>query len=130
MTFLIIGLLTAAVAWFVNRKWLSNLGVYGLILAAPFLEEILKTVGAVVFRTDIFFVHAAFGTVEAVYDINTGTHNIFAGLFSFLGHIVFGYITAIIFLRSNIFFALAAGISAHIFWNFIVVFLVRTKYIK
>ncbi len=128
MIFFAVGLLTAAAAWFVNRKWFSNFGVYGLVLAAPFLEEILKTSGAVLFRTDIFFVHATFGTVEAIYDINTGAHSISAGLFSFLGHIIFGYISSVIFLYSNIIFALAAGISAHVLWNLFVVYLVKMKY--
>ncbi|MBZ4688235.1 MAG: hypothetical protein PWQ96_864 [Clostridia bacterium] len=127
MSFIMVGLLVSLIAWLVNRYFVINLGSAGLIAVAPILEEVLKTGGAVLLGADIFFVHAFFGAAEAVIDINTGAHSKSAGILSFLGHLLFGYLAAVAYHIANIWWALIAGIVVHILWNFSIVLLVSMR---
>ena len=127
MSFVVVGLLISLVAWLINRYFVINLGLIGVIAVAPILEEILKTGGAVFLGANIFLVHAFFGAAEAVVDINAGTHNKGAGIVSFLGHLFFGYLTTVVYLTWNIWWALTTGIVVHVFWNFSIILLVNTR---
>ncbi len=91
-------------------------------MAAPFTEEIAKTVPAVLFQCPIFAAHALFGLVESVYDLNRSPRGgAAAALASLGGHAVVGGATAWAFSNSgSLALALGAGILLHLTWNLIV----------
>jgi len=128
MLFLVAGLLASAVAWSLNRWSLHVLGDEVVVYLAPLVEECAKTIAAVALGASIFFTHATFGTVEAVWDIFTSRRTgIPAGMVSYFGHMVFGYLSEKLFLAfTGVLLAVIGGYAAHLVWNlFVIKVLVR-----
>ncbi len=91
MNWLLAGILAATVAWQFNKIIVKYWGEWGTVWITPVLEEISKTVGAVLLNTDIILTQGLFGAIEALYDLKTSRRKgISAAVASLLGHTVFG----------------------------------------
>ncbi|MGE5484182.1 MAG: hypothetical protein ACM3X4_04065 [Ignavibacteriales bacterium] len=115
-------LISVATAFFTNRLLARALGEKRTALAAPFTEEIAKTVPAVLLHCSILATHVLFGLVEAVYDLNRSAEGgPAAAIASLGGHAVVGGATAWVAANTgSIALALGAGIVLHLAWNLMV----------
>jgi len=123
MNWLWSGIFSAIGAWFLNKLVVKYWGWQGTVWVAPFVEEILKTGTALILHGDIVLSHGAFGAVEAVYDVNTSPQRgVSAALASFIGHLLFGFISQTGYFWRGGSFAAAVllGSSVHVVWNLFV----------
>lgn len=92
------------------------------IYLAPLVEEVAKTVPAVLFSVDIFFTHLFFGVVEGAWELVSSRRNgFYAGLSAVAGHSVFGFITVFVLQAYGaLALALAAAYLAHAAWNHVI----------
>lgn len=130
MTFLLAGFLASALAWFINRWFLRVMEEGVVVYIAPFVEESAKTMTAVAVGASIFFTHATFGAVEAIWDIFSSQRaGIPAGAASFFGHMIFGCLAEKLFLSfTGIFPAVVGSYASHVGWNlFVMKVLVRRQ---
>lgn len=116
------GLLAAGVSWVTNGQIAERLGPRGLLYLVPAVEELTKSLFAIALNSSLFLSHAVFGTVEAVYDtLMTRKTGVWAGLVSYLGHMLFGLITLGIYrLTGLVLFGLMGGYLVHLAWNLLV----------
>jgi hypothetical protein len=113
--------MAAALAWQVNKligQWAGKRWVY----LAPLVEETSKTTASVLFGGDILLTHLAFGAVEGFWEYFNRRNGYYAGLAALASHSIFGFITFLVYhFYGTLTPALAAGILAHIAWNYLVV---------
>ncbi len=116
------GLIAALIAWLVNGQIALRAGNKGIVCLVPAIEEGAKTLTAILLNSSIFLSHAVFGTVEAVYDtLVTKKNGVWAGLISYLGHMIFGLITLGLYRATGyLLIGLAGGYSAHLAWNWLI----------
>ena len=120
--YLLAGLIAATAAYSVNRLLVRRFGIQVIVFITPILEEGLKTGAAYFFQTSILSVHLLFGMIEGIYDLQTASRGISAGLMSIVWHGVFGGVT--IFVASfmgNLVYGLLAAIFLHYIGNNLVV---------
>lgn len=119
MNWIISGIISAVLAWVLNKKILHYWGDKGTVWVTPVVEEMLKTVAALVLGADIILTHGVFGTIEAVYDVNTAPkRGVSAALVSFWGHLMFGAAANIGYLLyGHVGSAILAGAILHLAWN-------------
>jgi len=130
MSFLVAGLLASAAVFILNRWSLRIAGEEVIVYLAPLVEESAKTVLAVALGASIFFTHATFGTVEAVWDIFGSRRNgILAGAAGYFGHMLFGFLAERLFFSyASVFPAVAGSYAVHVAWNlFVMKILVRKQ---
>ncbi|WP_066634303.1 hypothetical protein [Desulfolucanica intricata] len=131
MLFIIAGIMSAAAAWLLNN-FLFGLVKERAILVAPVVEELAKTLTAILLGTSIFFTHFIFGIIEAAWDIYSSRKlGQTAALLSVGGHTGFGLAAELIFFwQQNIFYAVSAGLIMHLSWNFMVSQIIRLSKTK
>lgn len=129
MKFIVAGVLAAALSWAGNRAALKIMGTKVIVIGAPLLEEVAKTGSSLLLSTSIVLTHGFFGFIEGVYDAwGSGFNGIKAGIVSFLGHLFYGYVTYLVFLKYHVFFAaILTGYVVHMLWNIAVMKFVVTK---
>ncbi len=127
--YIIAGLLAAALSWAGNRAALKLIGTKVIVVSAPLLEELAKSGISVLLNTSLVLTHGVFGIVEGLYDAwGSGFQGIKAGIISFLGHLLYGYVTYLVLLKYNLFFAsVLAGYLVHMLWNIAVMKFLVTK---
>ncbi|MBE3580903.1 MAG: hypothetical protein IMW96_04605 [Thermoanaerobacteraceae bacterium] len=113
--YLLAGLLAAALAWTGNRFLFSFLKFDGL-LWGPLLEEALKTGLALAWGAPVLLVHAAFGLVEAGWELTRARRG--AALAAVGGHTLFGVAAAGLWEGSGqAVLAWGGGFLLHFLWN-------------
>ncbi len=114
--------ISITIAFAVNRTFARTAGENRAALAAPFTEEIAKTVPAVLLNCPIFATHLLFGVAESVYDLNRSPgEGAAAAVASLGGHAAAGGATAWTLANTgSLALALAAGVALHLAWNLIV----------
>ncbi|NPV71090.1 MAG: hypothetical protein HPY55_10670 [Firmicutes bacterium] len=113
---------SVALAFSVNRALSKSVGEARAALAAPFTEEIVKTVPAVLLGSPVVPAHILFGLAESVYDLwRSPRRGGAAALASVLGHAAFGGATAFAWRTAGSLPAgIGAGIALHFLWNLLV----------
>lgn len=116
------GVFAAAAVYPLNGWIAARAGTGGMVLLVPAVEEGAKTLPAVLLDCPIFLAHAAFGTVEAVYDtLVTRKTGIWAGLASFFGHLAFGLLTQRVFqITGSAALGVLGAYLVHLAWNWLV----------
>ncbi|GAB6086116.1 hypothetical protein [Alkaliphilus crotonatoxidans] len=125
--FILSGILAAFFAYLLNKVILKRFGGNSLIMIVPLAEELIKTLAAMVINRNILATHIVFGIIEGGYDIFNSPKKIgkLAALASILSHSLFGYITLLVFNRSqSIFIAILVAWLFHSGWNWYI-----TKYL-
>ncbi|MFZ5945275.1 MAG: hypothetical protein ACOYVD_14315 [Bacillota bacterium] len=118
MAFFLAGTSAAFFAWFLNRIIVRRWGDAAIIVPVPIIEETLKTVGAVLFSTSIFYTHLVFGIIEGIWDIKVNIKGLLPGIMSLLTHSFFGLVTTYFHqLTGYISMAILVSIICHIGWN-------------
>lgn len=120
MAYLLAALMAAA-SFLLNRELLRRFGSHVVVSLSPILEESVKTLSAYYFQADLITVHAGFGVIEAAYDWCSSQGTAWkAAALSIAGHSLFGVVTAFCWRFSGIvWLGLAAGCTAHLLWNVI-----------
>ena len=122
MLAILAGSLAALAAWGLNSIIVRRWGDAAISVLVPVIEELLKTLLAVMFSASIFLTHFTFGIIEAIWDIKANVRGLRAGLVGLLTHSGFGLITWMIYQLTGILsLALMASITAHITWNSIII---------
>ncbi|SCX78625.1 hypothetical protein [Alkaliphilus peptidifermentans] len=125
--FLISGIFSAINAYLWNKWILKQLGNKGLVLLVPFIEEVSKTLIALMLRASILGAHCVFGVIEGIYDIKTSSKSIgkLAALASIVSHSFFGWVTYAVYSKTG-FISVSILIAwvLHSSWNWYI-----TKYI-
>ena len=123
MDFLGAGLLAAGMVWVINRRILQSDEPWNIMFIIPAVEEVAKTGLAILFNGPILLTHGVFGTVEAVIDVfATRRKGIAAGMVSYLGHFLFGFLTILgQGYLGSIWAGLGLAYLAHAYWNVLVV---------
>lgn len=119
MTFMLAGLVAAGFSWLLNGLLVDKAGRWWVVVFGPGLEEFLKTGLALLIGANIFGAHVVFGIVEAVRDM-TGRQpgRVIAGVASFAGHCLFGYLAAFGYGKTGSFLlAVVIPLTAHLLWN-------------
>jgi hypothetical protein len=117
-------------SYLVNKWMLKLLRENAVILGAPIVEELLKTIPVYFLNRPVFHVHFLFGLGEALYDFFTGRRETgkWAALISVVSHSLFGAVTLLILSGTNqVFLALAGAIFAHCTWNYTIMRLLPKK---
>jgi hypothetical protein len=122
MEAILAGLIAAVISWIANGQIAVRTGAKGIVCLVPAVEEVSKTLMAVLFNSSIFMSHAVFGTVEAVYDtLVTKKTGVWAGLISYFGHMLFGLITLALFqVTGQLMVGVFGGYLVHLAWNWLV----------
>lgn len=122
MLAIIAGSLAALGAWVINRLLVKRWGDAAVSVLVPVIEELLKTLLAFSLASSIFLSHFTFGIIEAIWDIKTNVRGLKPGLMGIITHIVFGFITILVFqLTGFLSLAILLSIIAHITWNSIII---------
>jgi len=129
MGFLVAGILAAAVSWVGNRAALKLMGPKVIVAVGPFIEELAKNGAAILTGSPLVLTHGVFGLAEGIYDAwDAGFQGLKAGLASLLGHVFYGYLTALVFHKYRVFWpALLTGYTVHMLWNVTVMQFMVTK---
>ncbi|KAB3531847.1 hypothetical protein [Alkaliphilus serpentinus] len=124
---IITGIISAIHAYLWNKIFLKKIGNKGLITVVPLIEEISKSLAAVLFSTSLLGTHFIFGIIEGGYDIITSSKKIgkMAALASVISHSIFGLITWQVYFRiGRILPAIIIACLFHSGWNWYI-----TKYL-
>jgi len=123
MELFFIGLSALLLSYLLNKAFLGWLGDKAIYLAAPAIEEILKSIPAYCLNRPIWPVHLFFGIGEALYDYLSSRKRIgkWAAVFSILSHGIFGAITAgMLYFFDNLTVGLFAAVLVHGAWNYFI----------
>lgn len=120
---LLAGFLSGMISWVVNEWLIKKTGLERAVLwLVPIVEEILKSVLAVLLGGSLLYTHVLFGGLEGILDIRNGNNGLKAALYSVATHSVFGWVTAMVYQWSQFFpLAVFSGIMVHIGWNWYVI---------
>jgi len=129
MLVLIASALAAAVSWLGNRAALHFIGIKGIIVAGPLVEEAAKSGAAVLTGSSLVLTHGAFGLIEGIYDAwGGGAKAVPAALVSLFGHLFYGYVAYLTWRKQGVFWAaVLAGYVVHMLWNLTVLRFVVSK---
>ncbi|KAB3531904.1 hypothetical protein F8154_12395 [Alkaliphilus pronyensis] len=102
--FLVSGILSAINAYLLNRWILNRTGSRGIVLMVPLIEELSKTLIALLLKSAIIETHITFGVIEAIYDIKTTSKGVgrLAALASIISHSIFGWLTYVIYTKTGL----------------------------
>lgn len=125
---LVCALFAALLAWQLNRIKVYLPGP-NIVYYTPLVEELSKTFPAVLIGASLFFTHAFFGMIEAVWELFSLRRNsLYAGLAALASHSIFGLITTLAYERYGaVAPAFFAGYLAHAAWNYTVTNLVNNN---
>lgn len=112
--------IAAALIWLVNKQVMNLLGNKAIIVAVPFIEELIKTSSAVFFQVPLIALHGLFGVIEAFLDLING-QEFMPALAACFGHLIFGIITVLLMDRFGFWGAWFLVSIVHMFWNYLVV---------
>jgi hypothetical protein len=115
------GLAAAAIAYYLNWRFLRAAGKRAMWLAVPALEETLKSGLAALTGASLFATHVVFGAVEAAYEVSGARPSRTAALLSLVTHALFGAMTQVFSARSGLPAAFVAVTAIHAFFNLAVV---------
>lgn len=119
MTFVLAGLVAAGLSWLLNGLLVDKVGRLWVIAIGPGFEELFKTGAALLLGANIFLSHLAFGAVEAMRDMaGRQPGSVPAGLASFTGHSLFGFLAALSYGKTESTLpAVAVPLAVHFLWN-------------
>jgi len=120
MEAILAGLFAAGTAYILNRILINKLGNIAMVIIIPILEEMLKSFIPALLGASLFFSHATFGTVEAVYEIYTtrNTKAVFGGIISFIFHLLLGALTLLFMdITGSLILSVFAAAVIHSIWN-------------
>ena len=122
-----VALLAAFAAYVINRVGQKILGHMANPLFSPIIEEMLKTLLALLFVASLLLVHTAFGIVEAITDARHSRRpSITAGL-AVATHVLFGAVTVLGWRYFSIYAGVSASVLLHMLWNSFVYDLVNLQ---
>ncbi|ABO48660.1 hypothetical protein Dred_0110 [Desulforamulus reducens MI-1] len=111
-------MLAAGTSWVANGWGRNFFGNRGVTYFTPLVEEMSKTLWAVVLNTPLVWTHLGFGLIEALVEIKRrSVKGILAGCTSLIVHGMLGLLTVKIYTTSNLLFALLSSYLAHASWN-------------
>ncbi|MDI9475396.1 MAG: hypothetical protein ACOX0L_09430 [Natronincolaceae bacterium] len=117
------GIVAALFSYLLNKLVLKKIGNIGIIIVVPFVEEISKTVSALILKTNLVATHLVFGIIEGIYDIVNSSEKTgkWAALVSLASHGIFGAAT---YLTTKMGYSVCWGIALawllHSGWNWLV----------
>lgn len=116
------GIVSALIAYVFNRiliKWQKENSIVFII---PLVEEVSKTIIAILIGGSIIGVHVIFGIIEAIYDLlHTKNKNAapIAAILSIISHSIFGIISYYIYLWTGwLVLAIIIATIIHSTWNY------------
>lgn len=129
MRVLLAASLAAAISWFSNKKALHLNDTRVIIYLVPMIEEVSKSLLALLLNAPLILSHLTFGMIEAIADQINSRNGLIAGMVSILGHTLFGFVTyTTFFYLHNIFIGILGGYILHTLWNlFVMEFIVSRK---
>lgn len=117
------GLIAAAFSFFFNRFLCRVYGESVLLGPVPLVEEVAKTMAALLLSADLIRVHLVFGAVEAVWDWHGEAKGITPAFSALVAHGVFGIITVVaIRYTATPGIGIIAALLAHAAWNAVMLF--------
>lgn len=118
------GLIAALVSFMANKISLKTMGEAGIIVIVPAIEEISKTLTALILKANIIGCHFAFGFIEGIYDIINSSSRIgkWAALASIISHTGFGTV-AYLLIRAGYptYIGIFLSWLLHSSWNWYVI---------
>jgi hypothetical protein len=112
------GLLAAAAAFAINRFIYSVWKDTVLLGPVPLVEEVAKTMTALLLGTSVLYTHLVFGLTEAVLDWRTARSGLMAAVSALVAHGVFGIVTVTVIRQTQITGAgIVAAFLTHALWN-------------
>lgn len=118
MESLLAGAGAAVLAWLFNPRLLERTGQWGVMFAAPLLEEILKTGLALLLGASFWVSHLVFGVIEGIYDLKVSRFGLAAAACSVAGHLLFGLAATVLGKKvPGVIAPVAGGTVLHWLWN-------------
>ncbi|MBA1334629.1 MAG: hypothetical protein HPY66_2533 [Firmicutes bacterium] len=115
------GIIASFICLAINDIVLRISGDRAVVLQIPFIEETVKTLGAVILGGNLILCHMVFGAVEAFYDLynSPAEYSLTASLLSLASHTAFGIVTYTVVVYIGWHFLSAVFICAiiHGLWN-------------
>ena len=114
------GIIAALLSYILNKLVLKKIGNIGIIIVVPLIEEINKTIPAIILNTNIIGTHLVFGIIEGVYDIINSSENVgkWAALVSIISHGIFGAATYLtVKMGYSVYLGIALAWLLHSGWN-------------
>ncbi|GAB4268290.1 hypothetical protein [Thermincola ferriacetica] len=122
---------SAAVSWLGNKILTRLWKTEGIMFITPLLEETAKTLSAVLLQQSVVLVHGAFGVIEAGYDLTIKKQTSpIAALVSLLGHLFYGIITLLGFMKWGTWPGIMLAYAAHTFWNVFILKALRDRQVS
>ncbi|MDK2806005.1 MAG: hypothetical protein PWQ94_1169 [Thermoanaerobacterium sp.] len=116
--FIIGGLISAILAYFLNKLVVDMYGDKAVIYGVPLIEESSKTIIGYIFGS-IIGTHFTFGIVESLNDFIASPKevNFRASVLSIITHLIFGAIAYYILIYVNIYASIIITSIIHGYWN-------------
>ena len=116
--YLLAAIIASFIAYLVNQYLVGRFGAGTIIFITPIVEETLKTGMALILSTAILPVHVIFGIIEGIYDLKTSRLGTSAGLLSLIWHSTFGLVTVLVSsFMGHLVWGLIAAILLHYIGN-------------
>ncbi|HQD41475.1 MAG TPA: hypothetical protein PLE53_02520, partial [Bacillota bacterium] len=104
----------------ISSALLKSMGNRALVFYIPAVEELLKTLGAVIFGAPVVPAHFVFGMVEGLYDLYSSPpdRSFTAFVLSIVSHTLLGTAAwLVIRVSGSVFAAVLASTVLHSLWN-------------
>lgn len=115
------GIIASLICLVINNIVLKIGGDRVIVLQIPFIEEAVKTLGAVLLGGNLILCHMVFGAVEALYDLynSPAEYSMTASLLSLASHTVFGIVayTLVVYIGWHFLSAVFISAIVHSLWN-------------
>ncbi|MEG6520654.1 hypothetical protein [Desulfotomaculum sp. 1211_IL3151] len=123
LNYIAASLLAAGVSWVINGWVINSLGGRGIAFLTPLVEEMAKTLGAVLLGAALVYTHIGFGVVEALVEMKRrGARGVGAAGMAVAAHGLFGLLTARVYAVSNLLAALFVTYLVHTAWNWFILY--------
>jgi len=117
------GLTASLMGFIISSALLKSMGNRALVFYIPAVEELLKTLGAVIFGASVVPVHLVFGMVEGLYDLYSSPpdRSFTAFVLSIASHTLLGTAAWLVLrVSGSVFAAVLASTALHSLWNRII----------
>jgi len=114
------GLSASLMGFLISSALLKSMGNRVLVFYIPAVEELLKTLGAVIFGAPVVPAHFVFGMVEGLYDLYSSPpdRSFTAFVLSIVSHTLLGTAAWLaIRVSGSVFAAVLASTVLHSLWN-------------
>ncbi|HOO12226.1 MAG TPA: hypothetical protein PK684_04650 [Bacillota bacterium] len=117
------GLTASLMGFIISSALLKSMENRALVFYIPAVEELLKTLGAVVFNAPVVPAHLVFGMVEGLYDLYSSPpdRSFTAFVLSIASHTLLGTAAWLVLrVSGSVFAAVLASTALHSLWNRII----------